>query len=269
MPFGADNNDAATLGAILGMSIPSTAQLGMPGMPGMGGEPSVLMGYEKVRQQLRQPRLEANVSGITTAMVRQQQTVGLSAALNLIYTDPQERKRIAERLVAAGIIPQDWTDQQLASAWANAVRTAADVYAAGKSMTPFDIVALMGQAPGGGGEGTGPRTVVNKQINITTPQEARAILRQVLAAAVGRDVSESELDDFQAQLNQAQRANPSVTTTHYGAGGAQVSSTTTGGVNPQVFAQDFADREFGTEEGDYQVATEFMPELFESLGTPV
>ncbi len=136
-------------------------------------------------------------------------------------------------------------------------------------MTPFDVVALQGQAPGEGGEGLQPKTVVQKQINISTPEEARGILRQVLSQALGRGPSESELTDFQGQLNAAQRAQPSVTTTHYNAAGTRSSSTTPGGVSPEQFAQDYADREFGSEERDYHVVSQYMPDLFDALRTPV
>lgn len=260
--------DPEDLYAMLGIQ-PPAGGVPNPAM-GLGTEPLVLMGYERVRNQVRQPRIESNMSGFATISKRIDKTIGLTAAVNLIYTDPKQRQQIADRLVSSGIIPPDWTDQQLASAWANAVKTASDIYTiAGKPMTPFDVLALQGQAPGGGGEGMSPRTVVNKQINISTPEEARSLLRMVLGQALGRGPSESELDDFQAQLNAAQRANPSVTTTRYGAGGGNVSSTTTGGMNPQAFADEYVNREFGTEEDDYQLVSELMPALFETLPAAV
>jgi hypothetical protein len=110
---------------------------------------------------------------------------------------------------------------------------------------------------------------VQKQINLSTPEEARSVTRQVLSQMLGRGPSESEIDDYLAQVNAAQRAKPTITTTRYNAAGDRSSSTTSGGVNPQAFAEDFVHRELGDEESDYQVISQYMPALFNALRTPV
>ena len=89
---------------------------------------------------------------------------------------------------------------------------------------------------GGGGGGGGPSTSV--QYNLSSESDAEALVDSALNSYLGRQADEKERAKFWSVLTKAQRANPTVT--HVSPSGDTVTSTTTGGVNQQQAAAEFA-----------------------------
>jgi hypothetical protein len=110
---------------------------------------------------------------------------------------------------------------------------------------------------GAGGAYTGPVT----QVRLTDPDTAMGLIDQSLQGALGRSASAQEKQRFLEALRKYEMANPTVTT------GDQTGSVTTGGSNPQVFAQRFASAQEGAAE--FKAATTFLDAFLGALGNPV
>lgn len=120
--------------------------------------------------------------------------------------------------------------------------------------TPWQILEAWAGNPSGysgagaGGRKQGPRTITqtSKSVNLTDPKTARAIAKQALRAELQRDPTKAEFATFIAGLGAAEKASPTVTktTSKFDAEGTQTSSssTTSGGVNAQAFADDWMKR---------------------------
>ena len=273
-PYDPGDQAATRVGAAGGIDLSPFLSQGGPVVDPR--EPKVFLGYQKVR--VAGPNVPVfvgdNLVGKKPTMTtgRKAHVVTKQAAINLVYTDSDERNRIAKRLVAAGVLNPDYTDDQLYAAWAQYVNRASDIFqeSGGKTrVSPFDLLQMAGSAPGGGPESLSPKQVVQKNYNISTPEEATSILRTVLAEALGRWPTGAELDNFTAALNSAQRANPTVTTSTTNPEGTSITQTSTGGLNPEDYARSYASRHFGEEESDYEVVSNYMPALFQALQSPV
>lgn len=120
---------------------------------------------------------------------------------------------------------------------------------------------------GGGGGGGGPKTIVQRQVTLTGRAGAFAALQQVLSQALGRDPTPQETQAFKRSLNAVETTNPTVTTTHYSAGGGSVNSTTKeSDVNPQYEAYQAAQQgQLGAEGGRFQ-SNQYVEVLKNMLG---
>lgn len=112
-------------------------------------------------------------------------------------------------------------------------------------------------------EGQGYTTTsTSKNIQLTDPDTARALVTGYLQQELGRKPSDSEIKDFTAALNKKERANPTVTKTvaEYGFDADTGSfrqmgsdTTTTGGPpSPGAFASNYVEDEHSSEEKAYQ-----------------
>jgi hypothetical protein len=229
----------------------------------------VFMGTQNVPgPNVRVPREAANVGGWAPTTLKQDKILNQDQALNLLYTDPQMRKKIAAKLIDAGLLSPDYTDQDLFTAWSQMVTRAKSLYAQGNRVSPFDVMAVAGGSPGQAGGG-GPQTVTQSQVYLSSADSARSLLRSLISPWIGRQATEKEIDDFQAALNAAQRKNPTVTTTRTDATGEVISGTTREGVNPQAFAQGYLEDTFGGEHGDYDEVARLMPAFYQAIESPV
>lgn len=248
--------------------------LGGPGL-GTGQEPMVLLDWtptlvwkpmysnetDLAMRRRKPPSTQRQVAGKLPNLVP------LSVGINSIYGWDEKRwKQLADRLIQSGMLPESYTQAQLFDAWEGLVRQTANFNAAGKTVTPWDVIGLMSAGPGGGGIGATPHTVVRREVRLSSPDEAEGVLRQVLSAALGRAPTGAELDNFTAQLNSAQRANPEINTSRYNAEGYLTSSTTTGGVDPGVRARHYAEQ--NPEYGAYQAVATYFPMLEQALESP-
>lgn len=195
------------------------------------------------------------------------------------WTD-EEAAAVGKQMVAVGLIPEIYDRKDLLKAWGTLVGDAIDYNAAkpGSLFTPLDMLDInYGAGPGSKGKkGPSVETTINRSLAISTNDDARSLLGNMMAKELGRRPSNIEVDKFQATLNAAQRANPRTTTTVSTPGSLSKSgnnesySTTTGGIDDQAVAEkavisDDPDSEYGK----YQAATTYANALFQAIRTPV
>lgn len=113
-----------------------------------------------------------------------------------------------------------------------------------------------GSGPSGGGAGG-----VTSRIQLTNPDQAKALLDQTMAQALGRGSTKKERDEFLAALNAAERSNPITQTVD---GNAVVVS---GGVEPSVQAEEYALSQQGAAE--FKAAGELMAAFMSAIEDPV
>lgn len=108
----------------------------------------------------------------------------------------------------------------------------------------------------GSGGGPSTSTSVNKSVRVTSRPTAQALLKQTLAAELGREPTNKEVTRFLNSLNKRERANPTVTTTTSrsdGRGNSSSSSTTKdSSVDPGSEAEAFAETVNPTEAHRFQ-----------------
>lgn len=197
------------------------------------------------------------------------------AKLDFLNWSDAEMSDLAHKLIAAGMLDETYTRSDLEQVWSSMVDKAADHAAAGKDVTPFDMIGLYAGTDIRTGRSTTPTasTVVQRQVSLTDPDQARALLDSALSNQLGRRATPVELDDFQAALNSAQRAQPSITTTTStpdAQGNTSVDSTTQQGVDVNSFADKYGRTgSHSAEYGHYQAATTYANALFKAIAAPV
>ncbi len=187
---------------------------------------------------------------------------------------------------------------QIQSAWQNMVE-ASIMFNQGrgegdKTWTPWDVLNTWSDQKGKFGtkrEGdwifdvaTGERikyvgptkkTVTDKKVDLSNPEDVKAIATQALRELLGRAPSAKELAQFRASINAEERANPLVTTTtqtlrpdiESGTVDVVASETqTTGGVSDAARAALISDPTRETKEyGKYQSATTYWDAMMQML----
>jgi hypothetical protein len=230
----------------------------------------------------------------------------VSEAMAMFYEDDFDYKKLAEEAAKNGLKADTLDDLQ--NVWETAVQYSANKYAAGAKKTPWEMIPLMGGAwQGGGGEADRSRTMTQTmheagrtttetatQVDISNPEQSRALVQDVLSRALGRRASGDELGEFVGTLNTYQRENPSVSTrtsvttpqdttqtTTEGPGGQSSSTTTAGGeTSSSTTNRQGATAEGGQElllenametpdYGAYQASTTYYNALLGALAAPV
>lgn len=130
--------------------------------------------------------------------------------------------------------------------------------------TPHPLVPK-GQNSGTTKSPSPARTVTQTSTKQYTHEEAQAYALQAFQNAIGRAPSSQELDAFMTSFNAGQ--NPSTTSTHYGVGGQSSFSTTTGGTDPSMLAQNIAEQ--NPEYAGYQKATTYFDAMLSALQGPM
>lgn len=187
------------------------------------------------------------------------------AKLDILTWGESDQDDLAQKLIAAGMLSEHYSFLDLRKAWNDLCDFAADHTKAGQKLTPFDMIDLYG-----GEKNSQAHDVVTRAISISNPDQARGLLDDALSSQLGRRATQSELDDFQSQLNTAQRANPLVTTTSYDAMGQQTQSVQSGGLDEQNYTDKLArSGEHSAEYAHYQAATTYANALFNAIKSPV
>ena len=163
--------------------------------------------------------------------------------------------------------PNRWEPDWIKNYWERSIDHADyAIRSQGLRMTPFDAFdhmldqearrgLLIGGGGAGGGGGGGPQ--ITETVNLTDPGTAKVVLEQSMAQYLGRTPSQKEFDNFLKALRGAEEAAPRK---------ADVSGsrqTTSGGVNAQAFAQEYAASQEGSAE--YLAATEYMDAFMSAL----
>jgi hypothetical protein len=187
--------------------------------------------------------------------------------------DDKTKNKYLTQLGLAGIDISGKSDSQLAGGWASYVAQAAQYWAVGKRLTPWDILAKDRQGrEASAAAAPQPKTVTqtSSAIDLSTAEDARAIFTQSAQSLLGRDPTKNESKAFQAKLNAYERANPTVTTqtSHYLGQELQSSSSTSkGGVRPESRGMMASDQQKADPEyGAYQASTTYMNALMGMLG---
>jgi hypothetical protein len=148
----------------------------------------------------------------------------VAEGMAMFYEDDFDLQKLAEEAERYGLRADSLDD--LRNVWETAIQYSANKYAAGSKKTPWEMIPLMGGAwQGGGGKADRSRTMTQTmheagrtvtetatQVDISNPEQSRALVQDVLSRALGRWATGDELGEFVGTLNTYQRENPSVST---------------------------------------------------------
>ncbi|MGA4942147.1 hypothetical protein [Streptomyces cinereoruber] len=166
-------------------------------------------------------------------------------AMNNFYNwDDKKRSDFTAQLVLAGMVPAGAGALEAEKAWQDLVKASARYGAAGKEVTPYDLLTGYVKAAGGAkkdswkqlgafevntvtGEkryagpgrylGNGRAVMVDTRTDLTDPDTAKGIATKLFQGLMGRDPQAGELSAFAAALNAAEASSPvtQTTTTQY------------------------------------------------------
>lgn len=117
---------------------------------------------------------------------------------------------------------------------------------------------------GSGGGGGVPLNTTTRQVDLSSPSDARDLLEKSLASQLGRRPTEIEYDNFYTALNASEKESPRVTKTRRSADGSSQTSVVRQGLNRGQFAE-----EYGQMDDDYmdtQAVNNAGMELLRMLG---
>lgn len=198
-------------------------------------------------------------------------TQSVSQVTGQFYSwDQKTRDKFLSQVALAGYDTNNMKDAQLAALWGNYVAQAANYYAQGVTVTPWDIIAK--DRDQREAYMNTPRTVkqTSKSFDMSTEGDARAIFYTAAQQLLGRDPTKAEVTSFQKALNDMERANPTVTTTtanYLGDTLQSQESETTGGVKEGARQMMSMDKAKSSEEyGAYQAATTYFDAMMQMLG---
>lgn len=162
--------------------------------------------------------------------------------------------------------------------WRLAVDSAATFATVGRRVTPWQAIrmiagdeeAIRKRTGGGDGGGSGaPRTVRQRTFNLTSPQDAKGLINNVLTQHLGRRPTDEEYEAFTSTLNAAERANPTTTIVNYDEDGNST-HTTTGGLSASGASTLLEDEARALPDyAETQAAMFYANVLFGSLDSPV
>ena len=123
-------------------------------------------------------------------------------------------------------------------------------------------------AKGVGGAG-GVSVSFQKSVRLTDPGSARKLVDTALGQYLGRSATSEEQKAFLKALNVQEQAAPTMTksTTNTSGRSSSTSTVTTGGFDPAVFAEEYAQGKEGA--GEFQAATSLLDTFIKSIGAKV
>jgi|SRR6478752_719117 len=178
---------------------------------------------------------------------------------------------------------------EIMDAWDGLVKSAQAFSKEGAEWSPWDVMGSY--ANDGKGFGTirkgdwlydartgdkvkyvGPRTktTTSKNVNLSSPEDVRALTTQMLTELLGRAPTDEELAKYRSSINGYERANPEMTTTTHTLNdmGEEVaqSSTTTGGASQAALGSIVeGGAKKGPEYGKYQAGTTYFNALMQMI----
>lgn len=189
-------------------------------------------------------------------------------------TLPAEGQQILVDVLNAKRGVGNWGQQEMAGVWADGIAASRLIVSqTGQRVSPLEalrdfyignkkVPGLGDKKKAGGGGGGGGYAGPVTQTRLTDPTTAESLLDTSLKNYLGRAATGKEKSEFLRALNRYEAENPTVTTP-MGPGG----SITTGGAQPTVFAEKFAQSQEGAAE--YQAATTYLDSFLGALGNPV
>lgn len=97
-----------------------------------------------------------------------------------------------------------------------------------------------GSGGGGGGGGGVPLNTTTRQIDLSSPGDARDLLERSLASQLGRRPTKKEYGKFFGALTGAEQENPRVTKTKRSSDGSSQTSVVQQGLNREQYGQEYA-----------------------------
>lgn len=196
--------------------------------------------------------------------------------LDALRMSDAQLAHLAAKLQSAGLLPvgKTPTREAIEAAWDDLVDKTAKRRQANpdSKLTPYDMIDLYGgQAALDGQNNPTTTSVITTQNQLSTPDQARGMLQQMMTSALGRAPTGREADDFQAALNDAQRANPMISTTVTNTDASGNSKTTqkapTGGLDANAFANSYQTDKVqqSAEYAHYQAATTYYNQLLQTI----
>lgn len=205
-------------------------------------------------------------AAVRTAAGQVKQPVWMTTqqALDSFYGwSAKQQSAFVSKATLAGLLKPGDGVMEADALWQKLVKEAAAYGAQGAQVSPMDILSSY---VGSGSAGPTTRTTTQKQVDLTDPTTAKAMATDMWQQLLGRNPNPGELGGFASALNQAEQANPSITTTttSYDAAGNATgeSSTTTGGMTDEGRQYLAEQRIQGMPEyGATQAATTYMNAL--------
>jgi hypothetical protein len=314
----ADDQILNFINGYLGSSTGGAASAASP--PGASSEPdSVFFGTRKGETVTGRFFNEPGMPKVTRERETEEDDVkSVAEAMAMFYEDDFDLNRLGELAEQYGLKAETLDD--LADVWESAVQYSARKYASGSKATPWDMIPLMAGAWRGDGSLADrsralaeslnePRTLTQTahtagrrivetatQVDISNPEQSRALVQNVLSQALGRWATGAELEEFVGSLNAYQRENPTVTTrttdvapetrtqtttesadgtsqsseTSVQGGESNTSTTTQQGATAEGAQQLLMEQAMESPDyGAYQAATTYMDALLGALAAPV
>jgi hypothetical protein len=314
----ADDQILNFINGYLGSSTGGAASAASP--PGASSEPdSVFFGTRKGETVTGRFFNEPGMPKVTRERETEEDDIkSVAEAMAMFYEDDFDLNRLGELAEKYGLKAETLDD--LADVWESAVQYSARKYASGSKVTPWDMIPLMAGAWRGDGSLADrsralaealnePRTITQTahtagrrivetatQVDISNPEQSRALVQNVLPQALGRWATGAELEEFVGSLNAYQRENPTVTTrttdvapetrtqtttesadgtsqtseTSVQGGESNTSTTTQQGATAEGAQQLLMEQAMESPDyGAYQAATTYMDALLGALAAPV
>jgi len=242
------------------------------------------------------PQARKNIQGLSAYEVGRGHTgsiwLSTQQAEQDFYTwDPKKQGNFISSAIVGGLLKLGDGPLEAGKLWKKLVGEAALYGAAGKKVTPMDLMASYIQAAGGAGSnawtsagvwqintqtgerkyagpgtylGNGKAQTVDTRVDLTDPDTAKAVATKLFQDLMGRDPGAGELTNFASALHSAEQSNPVVatTTTQYDMDtGQQLGSSTasSGGVTAEGQQYIGEQQVKGKKEyGAYQAATTYQ-----------
>lgn len=253
----------------------------------------VYMGKEKGGGKVYDPERGGYVSGQTTKPKDKFLSYDEANLLPTTWNQKELRDFVNKGILykAAGF-SADMGMPEIVQAWGNLVDSAQLLSKGGQSWSPWDVLNTYNQKPGAFGttksadgdwlldartgdriKYIGPRskTTTEKRVDLSSPEDVRALTTQMLTELLGRAPTAAELAKYRTSITGLEKANPSVattTTTINDQGEAVGSSTTTSGGVSDAARQGLVEQgaKQGPEYGKFQSATTYFNAMMQMMG---
>ena len=279
---GIDITGGSTVNTNGGMFNPS-AYMAQPGTPGS----QVYMGSNR----LMNPGLAAGGVGMIGALQGKPTDNYENVRLLPTQWDEKQRRDFVSKGILYGIPGFDYNMgmPEIASAWDEMVKSAQSFSKPGAEWSPWDVMESYQKDPGSWGtvrrgdwlydartnekvKYVGPRTktTTSKNINLSSPEDVKALTTQMLTELLGRAPNAEELAKYRASINGFERENPELTTTTSTLNDQEEvikqSSVTTGGASQAALGGIISEgAKKGPEYGKFQSGTTYFNALMQMI----
>lgn len=211
---------------------------------------------------------EGGVHGTRLARDTQRFTT-LESAVNSFYLlDDKYREDLQKKMWYLGLIDGPNNMDQALKVWGNAVQHSWNYKAAGKNIDPLTVLQRMTNLKAGQlGPGAGTRTVTQRQINFTDPEQAKAWIREAFQSSMGRDPHDAEIRAMLGAIAEGNRKQPQVMQSTTDINGNTTQRVVDPGFDPTAYIKNHLASD--PEAAASQAASQLYPALIAALQSPV